>query len=219
MNTQETTLRRDASDVEEAALDEESTATRVSLRDPESMEDSETEYFSQKGGFFEEALEQADRAESRRGTRARNVPQLFREVRTQLAVTEGDYLEPKTVYEAKQGDDWDQWHRAMKDDVKALQDNETWNLVRPPTDRDVIPDKWVYKVKLGPSGQVDKYKARFNGFKQVEGLDYFETFAPTCKPETFRILLQLSAKQGHVMHQFDVKTAFLHSPIEEEAYL
>ena len=47
-------------------------------------------------------------------------------------------------------------------------------------------------------------------FKQVEGLDYFETFAPTCKPETLRILIQLSAKQGHVMHQFDVKTAFLH---------
>ena len=57
------------------------------------------------------------------------------------------------------------------------------------------------------------------GSKQVEGLDYFETFAPICKPETFRILLQLSTKQGHVTHQFDVKTAFLHSPIEEEVYL
>ena len=146
---------------------------------------------------------------------------LFGEVRTHLAVTEGDYVEPKTVYEDKQGDDWGQWHRAMKNEVKALQDNETWNLVKPPTDRDVIPGKWVYKVKLGPSGQVDKYKARYvaKGFKQMEGLDYFETFAPTCKPETFRILLQLSAKQGHVMHQFDVKTAFLHSPIEEEVYL
>ena len=145
----------------------------------------------------------------------------FGEVRTHIAVTEGDYVEPKTVYEAKQGDDCDQWHRAMKDEVKALQDNKTWNLVRPPTDRDVIPGKWVYKVKLGPIGQVDKYKARYvaKGFKQVEGLDYFETFAPTCRPETFRILLQLSAKQGHVMHQFDVKTAFLHSPIEEEVYL
>ena len=55
----------------------------------------------------------------------------------------------------------------MKDEVKALQDNETWNLVRPRTDRDVIPGKWVYKVKLGPSGQVDKYKARYvaKGFK------------------------------------------------------
>ena len=57
------------------------------------------------------------------------------------------------------------------------------------------------------------------GFKQVERLDYFEAFARTCKPETFRIILQLSAKQGHVMHQFDVKAAFLQSPIEEEVYL
>ena len=146
---------------------------------------------------------------------------IFGEVRTHFAVTEGDYVEHKTLYEAKQGDNWDQWHREMKDEVKALQDNETWNLVRPPTDSDVIPGKRVYKVKLGPSGQVDKNKARYvaKGFKQVEGLDYFETFAPNYKPEAFRILLQLSAKQGHVMHQFDVKTAFLHSPIEEEVYL
>ena len=74
MNTQEATLRRDASDVEEAALVEESTATRESLRDSESLEYSETEDFSPTVGFFEEALEQADRAEPRRGTRARNVP-------------------------------------------------------------------------------------------------------------------------------------------------
>ena len=93
--------------------------------------------------------------------------------------------------------------------------------MRTPTDRDVIPEQWVYKVKLGPSVQFDKYKTRYMamGFKQGEGLDWFETFLPTCKPEIFRILLQLSIKQGHEMHQFDVKTAFLHSPIEEEVYL
>ena len=105
--TQETTMRRDGSDVEEAALDEESTATRGSLRDSESLEDSETEDFLQTFSFFEEALEQAERAEPRRGTRARNVPQFFGEVRTHLAVTEGDYMEPRTVYEVKQGDVWD----------------------------------------------------------------------------------------------------------------
>ena len=145
----------------------------------------------------------------------------FGEVRTHLGVTGGNYVEPKTVYKAKQADECDQWYRAMNDEVKALQDNETWDQVRPPTDRDVIPGKWVYKVKLEPSGQVDQYKARYvaKGFKQVEGMDYFETFAPTYKPETFRILIQLSAKRGHVMNQFDVKTAFLYSPIEEEVYL
>ena len=143
VETQETTLRRDASGVEKAALDEDSIATRRSLRDSESLEDSETEDFSQTVGFLEEAVEQADRAEPRRGTRARNVPQFFGEVKTYPSVTEGDYVELKTVYEAKQGDDWDQWHRAMRDEVRALQDNETWNLVTPPTDRDVIRGKWV----------------------------------------------------------------------------
>ena len=56
VNTQETTLRRGASDVEDAALDEESNATRGSLRDSVSLEDSEKEFFSQTVGFFEEAL-------------------------------------------------------------------------------------------------------------------------------------------------------------------
>ena len=151
-------------------MDEESTATRRSLRDSESLEDSKTEDFSQTVGFFEEALEQADRAEPRRGTRARNVPQFLGEVRTHLAVTEGDYVEPKTVYEAKQVDDWDQWHRAMKNEVKALHDNETWNLVRPPTDKDVIPGKWVYKMKLGPSGKVDKKQSTLCGKRLQTGV-------------------------------------------------
>ena len=56
-------------------------------------------------------------------------------------MTEVDYVKPTTVHEAMQGDDWDQWQRAMKDEVKALQDDETWNLVRPPRDRDVMPGK------------------------------------------------------------------------------
>ena len=130
VNTQETTLRQEALDVEEAALDEGSTATRGSQRDSESPEDSDTDFsLSETAGFNEDALEHADRAESRRGTRARNFSQFFGEVRTHLAVTEGDYVETRTVYEAKQGDDLDQWYRAMKDEVKALQDNETWDLV------------------------------------------------------------------------------------------
>ena len=77
----------------EAALDEESTTIRGSLRDSESLEDSDTEDFTQSEtvGFNEEALEQADRAEPLRGTRARNIPPFFGEVRTHLAVTKGDY--------------------------------------------------------------------------------------------------------------------------------
>ena len=70
---------------------------------------------------------------------------------------------------------------------------------RQPIGRDIIQCKWV---KLGPSNQVDKNIARYlaKGFKQVKGLVYFETFAPTWKPETFTILPHQSAKQGKVIH-------------------
>ena len=79
VSTQETTLRQEASDVGETALDEGSTATRGSQRDSESLEDSDTEDFSQLEtfGFNEDALEHAYRAEPGRGTRARNVPHFF----------------------------------------------------------------------------------------------------------------------------------------------
>ena len=112
------------------------------------------------------------------------------------------------------------WHQVMKDEVRALPDNKIWSLMRPLRDRDIIMSKWVCKVELGPSGQVDKDKARYlKGFKQVERLDSFGTFAPTCKPKTFKILFQLSTTQGNVMHQFGLKKALLHPPIEEEVYL
>ena len=90
------------------ALDEQSTVTRERERNSESLEDSEPEDCSQTVGFFEKALGQAEREEPRLGTRARNFPQVFGEVSTHLVVIEGDYVEPKTVYEAKHGGDWDQ---------------------------------------------------------------------------------------------------------------
>ena len=49
-------------------------------------------------------------------------------------------------------------------------------------------------------------------------MEQFETFAPTFSPETLRTLLQLSSKQDHVMHLFDVKAVFLHSLIEQNIY-
>ena len=78
VNTQETTLRQEASDVEEAALDEGSTATSGSQRDSESLEDSDTNFSQPETvGFNEDAVEHADRVEPKRGTRARIVPQFL----------------------------------------------------------------------------------------------------------------------------------------------
>ena len=87
----------------------------------------------------------------------------------------------------------------MQTEYNSLMDNNTWTLVNEPEDQQVLPGKWVYKVKYGADGQVDNLKATYvaKGYAQVEGLDFFYTYAPTCKPETFRILLALPHRKTY----------------------
>ena len=76
-------------------------------------------------------------------------------------------------------------------------------------------------MKTKADGSIEKYEARYvaKGFKQIEGIDYAETFAPTSKPETFRLILSLAAKEHFTLRQMDVKSAYLHPQIKEEIYL
>ena len=112
------------------------------------------------------------------------------------------------------------WLQAMQE-LKSLSNTNTWTLVERPKDKNVIPRKWVYKVKTKADGSLDKYKARHvaTDFKQNEGTDYSETFALTSKPEIFRLILSLTAKENFILRQMDVKSAYLHPGIKEEIYL
>ena len=129
--------------------------------------------------------------------------------------------DPKTYEEAVKSPKARYWKQAMQAEVESLESNNTWTFVDIPKDKNVLPGKWVYRVKYGPDGQVDKYKARYavKGFARVEGLDYFETYTPTCKPETFRTLLAIATQKDLELGQMDVKSAYLHSATEEEIYL
>ena len=102
-------------------------------------------------------------------------------------------------------------------EVKSLEAMGTRTLVDRPQSRKVIPGRWVLAVKRDAMGQVERFKARYvkKGFMQVEGLDFNETFAPICKPETKRILLALGSQDDLVLHKMDVKSAFLNSPLAE----
>ena len=66
-------------------------------------------------------------------------------------------------------------------------------------------------------GQVERFKARYvvKGFMQMEGLAFNEMFAPTCEPETKRILLVLGAQDNLAFKQMDAKSAFLNSSLAE----
>ena len=87
---------------------------------------------------------------------------------------------------------------AIKVEYEALIKNETWDLVPYPNKKNVIGNKWIYKVKYNSDGDIEKYKARLvaKGFTQKYGVDYEETFAPMAKMPTVKIILALSTAQG-----------------------
>lgn len=132
-----------------------------------------------------------------------------------------DNPEPRTYEEAVSGPEAPYWKAAMADELGQFVKTELYDEVERPRGRKVIGSKWVYKRKLGPDGSVVKYKARLvaQGFTQVEGIDYNETFAPTAKFTTIRSLLALAAKLDLEIDQMDVKSAFLNGELEEEIYM
>ncbi|CAB4001163.1 Hypothetical predicted protein [Paramuricea clavata] len=156
-----------------------------------------------------------------RESRNRRPPEQYGLSYTFNITKEENIQEPKSYNEAIRSPHAENWRKAMQAEYESLMDNNTWTLVDEPEDQQVLPGKWVYKVKYGANGQVDKLKARYvaKGHAQIEGLDFFDTYAPTCKPETFRILLATAARKDLYLGQMDVKSAYLHSKIEEQIYL
>ncbi|GJZ08491.1 zinc finger, CCHC-type containing protein [Tanacetum coccineum] len=81
--------------------------------------------------------------------------------------------------------------------------------------------KWIFKRKMKVDGTIDKFKARLviQGFRQKEGIDYFDTYAPVVRITTIRLLLALAAIHNLVIHQMDVKTSFLNGDLLKEVYM
>ena len=82
---------------------------------------------------------------------------------------------------------------AMKVEYEALMKNKTWDLVPYPDEKNVIGNKWIYKVKFNSVGDIEKYKARLvaKGFAKKYGVDYEKTFAPMAKMPIIRIIFSL----------------------------
>ena len=130
-------------------------------------------------------------------------------------------LDPVSREDALARHDANKWITAMDEEMHALHKNQTWSLVRKPAGKNLISAKWVLKSKTNPDGSLARRKARLvaRGFSQTHGVDYFETFAPVVRYESVRCVLSLAAAKKMTVHQFDVKTAFLHGDIDEEVYM
>jgi hypothetical protein len=113
------------------------------------------------------------------------------------------------------------WCKAMKEELKAIEDNNTWTLIDLPAGRKAIGLKWVFKVKKDEKGAVVRHKARLvvKGYAQRQGIDFDEVFAPVARMEAVRLLLALAAQEGWEVHHMDVKSAFLNGELQEEVYV
>ena len=128
--------------------------------------------------------------------------------------------DPETYQEAINSSEREHWVEAMEDEMSSLFENDTWELVDIPEKTKVIDNRWVFRTKRNAEGNVQNYRARLvaRGLVQKAGVDYNETFSPVARYETIRSVLPVSAQDLH-LYQFDVKTAFLYSDIEEEVYM
>eukprot|EP00253_Pinus_taeda_P012844 PITA_12844 len=113
------------------------------------------------------------------------------------------------------------WIEAMNEEIGAIEKSKTWELVDLPEGKDAIGVKWVYKTKSNAEGKIDRQKARLvvKGYKQQQGKDYNETFAPVARMETVRTVLSIASQRKWKIYQMDVKSAFLNGALKEEVYV
>jgi Reverse transcriptase (RNA-dependent DNA polymerase) len=129
--------------------------------------------------------------------------------------------EPASYEEVKDRLDYPKWKSAMEDEYRSLVEQKTFEWVTLPGDCHAVPSRWVFVIKRDATGNVEKYKARVvaKGFRQVQGRDYGEVYAPVSKHATMRAMLAYAAVMDLELIQLDVKTAFLNGELEEEIYM
>nr|GEX14278.1 reverse transcriptase domain-containing protein [Tanacetum cinerariifolium] len=107
------------------------------------------------------------------------------------------------------------WFEAMQDEIHEFDRLEVWVLVRKLDNAIIIALKWIYKVKLDEYGDVLKNKARLvaKGYRQVEGIDFEESFAPVARIEAIRIFIANASSKNIFIYQMEVKITFLNGDL------
>ncbi|XRB18294.1 retrovirus-related Pol polyprotein [Pseudoscourfieldia marina] len=137
-------------------------------------------------------------------------------------VSETPGFEPRTYEEAIHSKDHERWILAIDSELNSHQLNGTWIVIdNDGTVKNLIGCKWVFKIKLNSDGSIARYKARLvaQGFSQIHGVDYSETYAPVVQYQTLRTLLAIYSARGFYFGQIDVETAYLYALVQELIYM
>jgi len=113
-----------------------------------------------------------------------------------------------------------EWRAAMATELKALEKNGTWKIVKRRKGMKVVGSKWVFKAKTDELGRVYKKKARFvaRGFTQ-RGVSFDDKFSPTVRITTIRVMIAYSARTGNRMTSADINNAYLHGVLDEPVHM
>lgn len=106
----------------------------------------------------------------------------------------------------------------MKEELRTLQNRHAWDLVPPSSKYRPLGSRWVFTTKNNDKGQIVRYKARLvaQGYKQVKGESYDETFSPVVNFTLIRLFFSLLVSHFNWTHlQLDIKCAYLYAPLEE----
>ncbi|GJR60008.1 retrovirus-related pol polyprotein from transposon TNT 1-94 [Tanacetum coccineum] len=190
--------------------------TRSSSRsDGEVVQDKRQRYDNDLQDERQDQTEEEE-VEPRRSKRARNEKSFGPDFVSFMVENE-----PTSYREAVTSSEGHQWREAIKSEIESILQNHTWELVDLPPGCKPLGYKWIFKKKMKADGTIDKYKARLviKGFRQREGLDYFDTYSPVTRITSIRMIIAIAALRNLEIHQMDVKTAFLNGDLEEEIYM
>lgn len=129
--------------------------------------------------------------------------------------------DPQSFKEAVASADQAERIKAMTLEMESLIDKKVFELVPLPKGKRAIGSQWAYRTKRRVDRSIEKHKACLvaKGYLQRKGLDYHETYAPSTRQETIRLVLSHMAREAWESQQMDVMTAFLNSFLKEEIYL
>ena len=109
----------------------------------------------------------------------------------------------------------------MEEELEQFTRNDVWELVARPDGVNIVGTKWIFKNKTDEHGEVVRNKARLvaQGYSQIEGVDFEETFAHVARLESIRLFLGMTCILNFKVYQMDVKCAFLNGILHEEVYV
>ncbi|GJV63799.1 retrovirus-related pol polyprotein from transposon TNT 1-94 [Tanacetum coccineum] len=127
-------------------------------------------------------------------------------------------MEPKNVKEAMTDP---AWIESMQEEILQFKRLDVWVLVPAPDNIKPITLRWLFKNKHDEDNTVIQNKTCLvvRGYRQEEGIDFEESFAPIARMEAIRIFLAYVAHKSFIVFQIDVKTDFLHGTLKEDVYV